>query len=74
MLTHLRSTIVPLLLITLLTCVTILGVRDLERERRAACESSSAESVRPASISMRMHLSRFDRFQVWKCAGGTAEQ
>ena len=69
MLDNLRTTMVPLLLITLLACVTVLGVRDLERERVAVCERSSAESVRPASISMRQQLSRFDRFQVWKCAG-----
>lgn len=73
MLTHLRSTIMSLLLITLLTCVTVLGVQDLERVRRASCESSSAGSARPTSISMQMHLSRFDRFQVWRCGGRTAE-
>ena len=72
MLDHLRTTMVPLLLITLLACVTVLGVRDLERERVSVCERSSVESVRPASISMRQQLSRFDRFQVWKCAGRIA--
>ena len=72
MLDHLRTTMVPLLLITLLACVTVLGARDLERERVAICERSSATSPWPASASMHLHLSRFDRFQVWKCAGRTA--
>jgi hypothetical protein len=74
--THLRSACASLLFTIALAVVLVLGVHDIGRHKHAACaDSPLALSVSfqgpDASTGSRgaAYLSRFDRAEVWGCAG-----
>jgi len=73
---HLRSACAPLLLTIALAVFLLLGMHDLERHKHAACADSLLALRVPvqgpeASAGSRVasYLSRFDRAEVWGCAG-----
>ena len=76
----LRSAVVPLLFTMGLSAAVILGVEDLARNSRAACDHplpgfSSATQAQPAmGIPIgAFHLSRFDRSGWFGCQGMRTE-
>ena len=76
MLTYLRSAGPPLVLTLGLLGILVLGVHDIERHKHAACMDAPLAVSAPvqgpeASAGSRgaAYLSRFDRAEVWSCAG-----
>ncbi len=74
--THLRSAVAPLLLTLGLAGVLAASVHDLERHKNATCAGSPlARSLliprpeRAVGNSGAIHLSRFDRAEIWGCGG-----
>ena len=73
---HLRSACASLLLTIALAVVLVLGVRDIGRQKHAACADSllalsvsSPGSDFSAGSRGAAYLSRFDRAEVWGCGG-----